>query len=458
MALKNNSFGEFSDTNEIPEDFQATDLGVLPEKWDIVKLADVIQKTSTLNPNRNPNYEFDYIDVSSVSSDTLTIVNTTHCIAHSCPSRARKIVEENDVIFATVRPSLRRISQVPKNMNNRICSTAFCVLRSNPNKIDPSFLFYAVSYGDFVDRVSEHQRGVAYPAITDKEILEELIPLPPLPEQHAIAHVLRTVREAKEKTDAVIAATKALKASMMKYLFTYGPVPLEDAGEVALKETEIGTVPERWKILKLGELCQNEKHAIQTGPFGSQLHSSDYVESGIPVVMPRDITYNGISTEKIAHIDISDYNRLKRHSLKINDIVLGRRGEIGRRAIIQKDQEGWICGTGCLRIRILNDQVLPDFLNIFFSTPQIIEWLSNEAIGTTMQNLSSSILKSTPIVIPSIEEQKKIIDLFNAIDQKLAAEQSRKEALDTLFASLLRDLMTAKIRVSGTGPAPEKTS
>ncbi len=87
-----------------------------------------------------------------------------------------------------------------------------------------------------------------------------IIPLPPLPEQHAIATTLRTVQEAKEKTDAVIAATKALKAAMMKHLFTYGPVPPEDAERVALRETGIGPVPEDWEIRTVNELFGSYAH------------------------------------------------------------------------------------------------------------------------------------------------------------------------------------------------------
>ncbi|MDP2797314.1 MAG: restriction endonuclease subunit S [Methanoregula sp.] len=429
-----------SDSTDIPEGYAATELGALPEEWDVVNVGDTIQKTITLNPNKNPNYEFDYIDVSSVSSDTLTIVNTTHCIAHSCPSRARKIVEENDVIFATVRPSLRRVSQVPKNMNNRICSTAFCVLRSNPKKIDPSFLFYAVSYGDFVDRVSEHQRGVAYPAITDKEILEESIPLPPLPEQHAIATTLRTVQGAKEKTDDVITATKALKAAMMKHLFTYGPVPPEEAVNVALKETEIGQVPEEWEIRTVNELFDSKLGKMlspvsKTGKFSK------------PYLRNANVQWGRVDISDLYEMDFSE-SSYDRYALIFGDVLICEGGEIGRTAIWRDEIKECYYQKAIHRLRPRDDRISTEFFSYHMMYAFLIgKTYSELGTTTTIAHLPGMKLKALLVPVPPRQVQDKIVTLLESIDQKLAAEQSHKEALDTLFASLLHDLMTAKIRV-----------
>src|SRR5205823_15132048 len=100
-----------------------------------------------------------------------------------------------------------------------------------------------------------------------------------------------------------------------------------------------------WNDRTLGEISDEVDGVIQTGPFGSQLHESDYVKSGVPVVMPKNIIDGRVSTEGIACISERDAKRLERHLLDIGDIVYGRRGDIGRRALIRERERGWLCGT-----------------------------------------------------------------------------------------------------------------
>ncbi|MFM7858954.1 MAG: restriction endonuclease subunit S, partial [Flammeovirgaceae bacterium] len=100
---------------------------------------------------------------------------------------------------------------------------------------------------------------------------------------------------------------------------------------------------------------------VQIGPFGSQLHASDYVESGIPVVMPKDMINTEISTDSIAYVSEEIANRLSKHRLKAGDLVFARRGDIGRFVIVGSEQTGWLCGTGCIRARF-RPNIYPEFI------------------------------------------------------------------------------------------------
>jgi type I restriction enzyme S subunit len=106
-----------------------------------------------------------------------------------------------------------------------------------------------------------------------------------------------------------------------------------------------------WNEQTLGEICDEVNGVIQTGPFGSQLHESDYIPAGVPVVMPKNIVDGRVSKEDIAQISDENAKRLGRHVLLAGDIVYGRRGDIGRRALITEREDGWFCGTGCLTAR-----------------------------------------------------------------------------------------------------------
>src|SRR3990167_8165431 len=113
-----------------------------------------------------------------------------------------------------------------------------------------------------------------------------------------------------------------------------------------------GEVPEHWEFTTLGEVCERGGGEIQTGPFGSQLHAADYVPVGVPSIMPQNIGDNRIVEDSIARITPDDAKRLSRYLVRRGDIVYSRRGDVERRALVRDREDGWLCGTGCLRVRL----------------------------------------------------------------------------------------------------------
>jgi len=185
---------------------QETEIGPIPAHWRVVRLGEVVEKTKQIDPRKKPEWFFKYVDVSSVDNELLRITSYQNFAGKEAPSRARKQIDAGDVLFATVRPYLKRIAIVPPELDGHICSTAFCVLRAK-NEIDACYLFFAVAHEPFVQRVAEHQRGSSYPAVTDQDVLREVIPFPPLSEQREIARILQAV-------DAKIAAEQARRAAL----------------------------------------------------------------------------------------------------------------------------------------------------------------------------------------------------------------------------------------------------
>jgi len=189
----------------------------------------------------------------------------------------------------------------------------------------------------------------------------------------------------------------------------------------------------------LGEICGKVGGIIRTGPFGSQLHESDYKEEGIPVVMPKNIVDGKISIEGIARISEDDVARLAQHKLRKGDIIYGRRGDIGRRALITANEDGWICGTGCLRISLGNTILDPLFLYYFLGQPKVIEWIFNQAIGATLPNLNTEIIRSIQILYPSLPTQRKIASILSAYDDLIENNTRRIAILEEMAQSLYRE-------------------
>jgi type I restriction enzyme S subunit len=185
-----------------------------------------------------------------------------------------------------------------------------------------------------------------------------------------------------------------------------------------------------WEKNTLDVLIKTYGGKIQTGPFGSQLHQHDYKTEGIPVVMPKDINGDRIDTSSIARINEDDADRLGKHKLKIGDLVLPRRGDINKRAICKPENEGWLCGTGCLKIR-LNDNVIdPDYLYYYFTLSPVVESILNKAVGSTMLNLSTSILSSTELVYPPLPTQRRIASILSAYDDLIENNLKRIKLLE----------------------------
>src|SRR6185437_80648 len=154
----------------------------------------------------------------------------------------------------------------------------------------------------------------------------------------------------------------------------------------------------------LGDLAANSDGLIQTGPFGSQLHQSEYQLDGIPVIMPKDIIDGRVAMNGVAKVSEETADRLARHKLKARAIVLPRRGEITKRAFIRPEQEGWLCGTGCLKIELNGGPILPEFLYYYMEQEHIVRWLEQHAVGTTMLNLSTRIVAGLPVRYPQRKE------------------------------------------------------
>ena len=163
----------------------------------------------------------------------------------------------------------------------------------------------------------------------------------------------------------------------------------------------------------------SEVSDIQTGPFGSQLHASDYVNSGIPTIMPQDIVGNRVITDTIACIREEDAIRLAKYRVAPGDIIYSRRGDVERHALIGNAENMWLCGTGCLRVRPNKHKVIPQYLHYNLSSPDSRAWIRSHAHGTTMPNLNTTILGDTPICYPQIENQIKICGILELLDKKI---------------------------------------
>lgn len=190
-----------------------------------------------------------------------------------------------------------------------------------------------------------------------------------------------------------------------------------------------------WKKVTLGEISSG----IQTGPFGSQLHQSDYSDDGIPVIMPKDLQDGHISESSIARVSPQHVERLARHKVNKGDILYSRRGDVGRCAFASEKEAGWLCGTGCLRVTVDPTKAVPEFVFYHLQKKETIGWVEKHAVGATMLNLNTSILSSIPLEMPPLPVQQRIVDVLSAYDDLIENNQKQIKLLEEAAQRLYKE-------------------
>jgi type I restriction enzyme, S subunit len=199
-----------------------------------------------------------------------------------------------------------------------------------------------------------------------------------------------------------------------------------------------GSVPATWEAMTLDDVVRRGGGQVQTGPFGSQLHASDYVQVGVPFIMPVNIGENRIIEEGIARITEEDAKRLSRHRIKVGDIIYSRRGDVERRALVRAEQEGWMCGSGCLMVRVGEGVADPVFTSYYLGHPAIREWIVRHAVGATMPNLNTSIMAALPFCLPPLPEQHAIAHILGTLDDKIELNRRMNATLEAMARALFK--------------------
>ncbi|MBU1974459.1 MAG: restriction endonuclease subunit S, partial [Nanoarchaeota archaeon] len=163
-------------------------------KYATIRINEVVTKIKTENPVKDyPNQFFDYVDISSIDNKQGKIIETRKVLGKDAPSRAKQKVNFNDLIISTVRPNLNSVALVPKILDQQICSTGFCVLRADKNKVVPEYLYQIARSSRFIESMVKIAKGASYPAVSDRNIKNYEIILPPIELQNKFTLIVKEV-------------------------------------------------------------------------------------------------------------------------------------------------------------------------------------------------------------------------------------------------------------------------
>jgi type I restriction enzyme S subunit len=321
-------------------------------------------------------------------------------------------------------------------------------LRVKRNDVEPEFFMFWL-HAAFVHL--NLYRGVGnrttIPNLSKAMVAALALPLPPLPEQREIARVLRTVQQAKEATERVIAATRQVKQSMLRYLFTYGPVPVSEAEGVPLAETEIGMMPNHWDVVPLDALIQDTQYGVSVR--GAR-------DAPVPLLRMNNIVDGRLALADVQRVDIPPA-ALARQRLTHGDLLFNRTNSIelvGKTAVFDREGE-FVCASYLVRVQVRRQVADPVFVNYYINHAPVQARLKGLAARAVSQaNISATRLRTLQFIRAPLGEQTKISSILKSVDSKLDREIARRDALATLFTALLHDLMTGKRRVGDFAAVP----
>ena len=385
-----------------------------PKVWKLLKCQEVIDvRDGTHDTPAKVTNGIPLVTSKNLKSEGIDFSDVTYIseIDHQQIEK-RSAVDDGDVLFAMIG-TIGNPVIVKKDRPFSIKNVALFKLGSG--QVLPKYFKSLLSTQFIQSQLTSATRGGTQKFVSLKVLRNLIIPVPPIAEQKRIAAILDKAEELRELRRQALRELDAIAQSIFIEMF----------GDPIVN-------PKKWDIHQLND-CSD---TIQIGPFGTQLHEKDYVDNGIPVINPTHIRAGNILPNPSFSVSREKYHELSQYHLKTDDIILGRRGEMGRCARITTTEAGWLCGTGSLFIRPKRSLLDSIYLASILSSQSVKTYLEHRSQGVTMPNLNKTIVGQIPIPIPSLSLQQKFIRRLGAVNQIKAIHRESLTRLDDLFASL----------------------
>jgi len=426
------------------ENFKVSDIGLLPEDWQIAKLRNYCNLLGGY-PFKSEDFiqaGVPVVKIGNLQNGTIVIDERTSFFspAKITGGVERYILKEGDVLIALTGATTGKIAVVPKHHEGSLLNQRVGKFEVSNRQFHSIFGRYYFSTKSFQERIKGNILQSAQGNVSPKQIENLKIPLPPCSEQHKIASVLSAVQEAKEKTENVISASKELKKSMMKHLFTCGAVPIEEAERVPLKETEIGMIPEHWNSVRINDVITLSQYglSVRGNPSGK-----------FPILRMNSMQDGRLDLTDLQYVDV-DEATFKKFKLNKGDILFNRTNSyelVGKVAVFDVESP-FVFASYIVRLMTDSNKIVTHYLNYYLNwqpTQNRLRMLASR--GVSQSNINATKLKAFLISLPPLSEQERICETLSAIDEKIQAEETKRNSLEALFKTLLSLLMTGKIRV-----------
>ena len=384
--------------------------------WREVTIRALCERTHAVDPRRNPEVAFRYIDISGIDRTAKCIATTAKILGADAPSRARQLVQTDDVLVSTVRPNLNSVAIVPEELDGEIASTGFCVLRARKKTLDPRYLFHFTRTDPFVGALLQHVRGANYPAVTDRNVVDVAIPLPPPSEQSRIVEILDQADALRKKR----AEADAKAARILPALFyrTFG---------------DPATNPKGWPVT----------------PFG------DLVEIGTRLVDPNQDEYLDLPHIGGEQIEggtgrILDHKMVRESNLRSGKFTFTEKHVLYSkiRPYLNKvafPRFSGVCSADIYPLLPKDKRVSPWYIVALLRTPAFLSYAAVHSERLRMPKLNQEQLSAFKCQLPNNDLLTTFERRAVAIDHTLGQLAAQSEKVTRLFSVLLHRAFTGDL-------------
>jgi type I restriction enzyme S subunit len=356
---------------------------------------------------------FQVIRITNVQSGYI-VNNNPKFIKLTNEQQKKFILAEGDILIS-LTGNVGRVGRIGKENLPAVLNQRVGKLIIHSKEVFPDYLFHILNSNLVEAKLIENAKGIAQKNIGSSDIEKIEIPLPPFEDQKRIVKILDEADALRQKRKQAITLLDDYLKSV--FLDMFGD-PIKN--------------PKGWKSKEISELCR-----VKIGPFGSLLHKSDYIPDGIPLVNPKHMINGKIIVDPENCISKEKHNQLKDYHLKTGDLIMARRGEIGRCAVVTPQEDKFLCGTGSIFLRP-EGEVNNVFLHYLFTTESMVRVFENGANGVTMQNLNANTVKKTNIIYPPINIQNKFSDIFTKTSELKKVMITQSAELEIGFQALMQ--------------------
>jgi type I restriction enzyme S subunit len=427
------------DIKNICDGHKITELGGIPDKWNLVELNQVAKRITTKNKE---NISMNVLTISAQHG----LVSQTDFFKKQVASKNLEgyyLLEKNDFAYNKSYSNGYPMGAIkPLELYDQgVVSPLYICFRFDIALINSEFIkqYFDTNlwHEEVANIAQEGARNHGLLNVSVKEFFNIILILPPLKEQRKIAEILSAADKQKEKTEQLIEKTKELRIGLMQQLLTKG------IGHTDFKQTELGEIPIAWKTTDLAEVSSFITKGSTPTTYGFTWQEEGVLFFKSDVVKDGKFVYGNYK-----YICEDAHEQMKRSQIKAGDLLMTITGNIGRVAVVPKQIDTGNINQHMAKIAIEKNNIIPIFVYYWLSQPKLIEYYTSIKTGLAYPQISLKQVRETLIPVPSLEEQQKIADILSSIDEQIAGYEKEKEKQIELKKALMQKLLTGKIRVT----------